>query len=254
MPLFTRSRVNKTAEGALGIGLLGTALWVVRIMFEVMGDAQTAESIAKHSASIAHLFSSGIESIVRFFLSPLGSGVTVLMAGGYLWIDNRRHKRDTSISQSRQTIASQHEEQPPRLVIASPLPDLPTVAASAASPPSVAEPEERVFVNLAPHELMMPFETQVEVQAVKSVSRYIGKWYRVMAQVNNIQKYRNDWTIRVFVDRPDRIVGTQIAMEFPLSAERKIELLDKGTVVNVIGQIQAITSNVITLEHCEFVS
>jgi hypothetical protein len=244
---------KRTAEGFLTLGLLGTFFWVVRVLFEIVGDAETAETIAKHSASISHLFASGLEATIGFFFSPVGSSITVFLAGGYLWIDNRRHKRNTAVSQSRETEVAQLE-QTPVVRIASPIPELTAVVTSAESPPRVVHAEERIIVDLTPGELVAPFETQVQIQAERTVARYIGKWYRVSGSVNQIHRYSDCWTVRFFAPDPAHFVGVQIALEFALALTERIDLLDRGSAIVAIGQIALIGSSSITLKRCEFVA
>ncbi len=227
-----------TAEGFLTLGLLGTVFWVVRVVFEIIGDAETAKAIAKHSASISHFFASGLETIVGFLFSPLGSSVTVFLAGGYLWIDNRRHK-------TRATSATRVQETRP-LQVVNPVPELPAVIANAQQLP---ESEERIFIDLTPRQLVEPFRNQVSMQAQKSVQRYIGKWYRVSGSVYEINQYPEFWTIRFFVDEL-----IQIALDCDLTWTERIELLDRGTKIQAIGQIMEVNTQFIRLKHCNWIT
>ena len=46
-----------------------------------------------------------------------------------------------------------------------------------------APTQERIFVDLAPYELVAPFETEIWPHARKAVERFLGKWYRVAGEV-----------------------------------------------------------------------
>ncbi len=238
-------RSKRAAEIVLGIGTLD---WIIRLgrgVLEAVSDAQTVATIARHSAQIGQAIVTG----AGWFFTPIGSGLAIVISGGYLWIDNRRQKSAKPVSAP--------EQQLPQLLVATPTPDLPALAVNAEPAPRIVQqaPEERIFIDVPPHELVAPFGTQVEPQAERAVARYIGKWYGATSSVTQIRRYSNDWIVTLFVEHPAKpFFATQIALRFDSSWTKRIELLDRGSTVTAIGKIERIGDRLIALTDCSFVS
>ena len=256
MPLLTPERARKTADAFLIFGVLSGLIRVGRAVFELLGDAQTAMEIAHHWTRIDHLVVYGVESLVGFFFSPTGNALTVVISGGYLWLDNRRHKRNMPVAQSRETMATQPVVTPQHRVT-SPIPNLPTVVASAESSPRPVQPDEPVFVDLQPHELAAPFLTRLRAQAEQDVARYVGKHYRVTGPVASVSDFRDVWTVMLEIENPPTevsVLGTTVILRFDQKWKPKIDLLNKGDIVSAMGEIQEIGWRSVEIRNCSFLS
>lgn len=128
----------------------------------------------------------------------------------------------------------------------------PTSAAPLASPaPLAPEPEPRIFVDRTPEELTANFNGVTAVQGADRVARYLGNWLRVSGSIGDIAQMAPELAHASFADRS---IFTYNVVDMWFRDKQWIDrlvLMSPGDQMTVVGRIEKVTVQHVTLENCE---
>jgi hypothetical protein len=217
-----RWRVLRLAiEGVLSLQAVGLLLKLGRWMLEAGGDAQL---LLQNRLWLEHLAVNGVD----MFFSVPGAIATFVFGFGYLIFDNRRLHHATS---------------PPAALPASIAPF---------SAPVVME-HDRVVVDATPQYLVGLFQTHLRHQAQRLVSPFIGKWLKISGTVSNVSEHKRWWTVSMWLPYDSRPSAFLASLRFEPQWGDRLSVVSRDTEINVIGQIDEVTSTDLSLEHCEII-
>ena len=115
---------------------------------------------------------------------------------------------------------------------------------------STPKPEERIIVDIPPADLTKLYHLYTGVQAEKLIAIYIGKWMRVAGPFGEADSFGS--FIQVMFKPPQ--YGIQyFYMYFGMEWAERLSVLQRGTIINVLGRIRAVEGSGFHLEACELV-
>jgi len=141
------------------------------------------------------------------------------------------------------------------------------VAQLAIHDPAIFEPpaqvaHDRAFVTETPQQLAGYFKTYTNLVANRLLSRYIGKWYAIAGNVQDVQDFStvfgNDLPAglknqsSVALER--RSSGPFVSLVFQDRWNSSIENLNKKDAIRAYCKIKSINSIMMQLNECELVS
>jgi len=116
--------------------------------------------------------------------------------------------------------------------------------------------EERIFVSVAPEDLMKIHKGHTEIQANKLTASYIGKWIKVSGTVQNVSKSLDNQKVYVSLDDEGSSIFDYFFEQMAFSSDQwleRLEIIPRGHHMTVIGQIDGIDSHRLSLVNCELI-
>lgn len=107
--------------------------------------------------------------------------------------------------------------------------------------------DRRVYLNLTTKQIRSVYENRTTAQGEKAASIYIGKWMRVAGTVHDVD-------LRGVSGPILHLEGDSPSIRFSRRKARQLEVLHKGELVEVEGQVWAITPNWVGLKNGELIS
>jgi hypothetical protein len=108
-------------------------------------------------------------------------------------------------------------------------------------------PQEPVFIDVKPNDLIHIFRTMTSIQAKALTAKHIGKWISHTSQVTNVSGDL-DWLAVQLYEGTGGIVSAICSRP---ASERAIHFT-QGITVTVQGQIEDIDGISVRLKHCDF--
>ncbi len=120
--------------------------------------------------------------------------------------------------------------------------------------PSPAYQERaRDFVPATAMELTQLFVDHVSAQADKLIQPYLGKWLRVQGEVKDVFSLTDEWGVILRMDRPPSL-GISTSLRFNQNEGTRLQMLPRGSMLTVIGQISRVERDSVWLHNCEIVN
>ncbi len=121
-----------------------------------------------------------------------------------------------------------------------------TISTGEEQVPAARLPGGRTLVDVTPDYLTGLFKEHTHIQAEKLVEAFVGKWVRVSGEVNNVRASGEHGDI---VYSSGEWEEGSVSMEF--DDRSTVEVLKKGDVVTVVGQIKSVDTLWVDLKDCE---
>jgi hypothetical protein len=133
--------------------------------------------------------------------------------------------------------------QPVKVVTPSPAPPATPI-------PAPAPPQERIFTDRTPGELMALFEGRTQFQAAKLIEPYKGQWMKVRGALRQVMPNGPPGSTTVIINSNDKIIYCNTGPEF---AERLMKL-NTDDEIGLIGKIAQYQSGApFYLQDCELI-
>lgn len=105
------------------------------------------------------------------------------------------------------------------------------------------------IVNISPKQMVSAFINNSPVQAKTIIEKhYMGSWIKASGKIESMD-LMSDYTTFNFHDKD----GVYISANFfkPISSE--VSLINKGALINLVGQVFNVGGSIVVLDHCELV-
>ncbi len=115
--------------------------------------------------------------------------------------------------------------------------------------------EERIFVPLAPQDLVGIHKGHTEIQAKKLTASYIDKWIRASGTVQNISGGGRKVAVTLLPEGAN-MTDSYLMLFLDFQGQEwleRLQILRRGHHLTVNGQIRGINSHSLMLENCELV-
>lgn len=116
---------------------------------------------------------------------------------------------------------------------------------------------ERIFVQVSPHDIAQEFQNRTTDQANALVSRYIGKWIAISGSVWDISPDKSGG-VEIDLGGPNALAiimsGVFLQLHFSPEWKDRISVLNKGSKINAVCQIDDIQQIGMALGSCELTS